>query len=57
MKHYILIYSDSVYQTDNLTKDHLVRLKQRLYDLIIDTQTNSIFDVETNSWKKIEVIE
>lgn len=51
---YLKITNELVWGTDNLTKEDLVRLVQRSYDCIIDTQENKTFNKDTNSWDDIK---
>lgn len=51
---HLKINGSLIWGTNELTRDDLIRLKQRSYDCIIDVQEGKYFDVETNSWKEIE---
>jgi hypothetical protein len=42
-----------VVQTDKLEKKHLLDLKQRMCEGIVDTENQTYFDVEKNEWIKI----
>ena len=41
---------------DKITKDDLIQIKMSVYDILIDTETGTMFDPETNSWLKITKI-
>lgn len=55
MKRYLIIggYRE-VAMLDDLTKQHLVDLKNGIYDAIIDTKNGNYFDPKTNTWVEIK---
>jgi hypothetical protein len=40
--------------TNNLTKEHLISVKNRNSDFLIDTENGTYYDAESNEWKEIE---
>lgn len=52
VKHYI----KGTYFTNNITREDLVGLKNGDCELIVDTENNTYFEVDTNSWKEIQTI-
>jgi hypothetical protein len=52
MKRYIKI-SPALWSQDTITRDDLVKVSQKVYDTIIDTQNGTYFDSDSNSWKNI----
>lgn len=58
MKRYLIIKywlydKEIVVTTDTLEKKHLLDLKQRMCEAIIDLQNGTYFDAENNVWKEI----
>lgn len=51
---WLKISRDTVWGTNNLTRDDLVNRRNGMYDLIIDTQENTAFDPDNNEWVKID---
>lgn len=51
---YLKITGNTIWGTNNLTKDDLVRLKNHGYDAIIDLEELKYFEAEENQWKNIE---
>lgn len=43
-----------IWATDTITREDLIRLKDRAYDAILDLHEWKYFDVDDNSWKDIE---
>ena len=58
MKRYLIIKywlyePEIVVSIDTIDKKHLLALKERECEAIIDTQNGTYFDAETNEWKTI----
>jgi hypothetical protein len=53
---YFKIIGNLVMATDELTKDDLVRVKNRTYDLLINKIEETYYDAEDNEWKPIEKV-
>ena len=51
---YIYEQWGEIYCKAEITKDDLIRVKNRDYDFLIDIQERSYFDGENNEWKVIE---
>lgn len=58
MKRYLLInytyFTEKIVTLDNLEKKHLLHLKERLCDAIIDLKYGTYFDPEENKWKEVK---
>lgn len=59
MKKYLIVgyLFDDIVQTDTITKDHLIQLKQGHFKAILDLTGGTYFDTETNNWLPIKTIE
>lgn len=53
MKRYIYEKFDEIKMTDVLDKQHLIDVKDRMSEFLIDTQEGKYFDAEENEWKEI----
>lgn len=58
MKRYLLLGTiyGRIVMIDEITKQHLIDLKARMFDSLIDTQNGTFFDVDANDWVKIDTI-
>lgn len=56
LKKYLIIKHSlyGIYMLDEITKKHLLDLKDGMIECIINTQTQSYFDVKSNEWKTIK---
>jgi hypothetical protein len=51
---YLKILGSTIWGTNNLKRDDLVRLKNHGYDSILDLQEFKSFDADNNEWVDIE---
>jgi hypothetical protein len=50
---YIFEKWGEIYGTNQLTREHLIAVKDRQSDYLIDTLEGKYFDAENNEWKDI----
>lgn len=50
---YIKVERDMLWGTDAITRDDLVRVRNRTYDTIINLDDLTQYDAENNTWKSI----
>ena len=51
---YLKINGIAIWGQNYITKDDLVKVKERYYDTIINTETNQYYDADENKWLDIE---
>jgi hypothetical protein len=51
---YLKIIGDVIWGTNNLTKEDLVRLKDGLYQCVIDLQEMKNFNAKFNQWEDVK---
>ena len=51
---YLKITGSVIWGTNTITRDDLVRVKNRSYDAVIDLQNMTTFNADTNSWDEIK---
>lgn len=58
MKGFIILdhYLTGTYQTNHLTKDDLVNVKNGYSKGVIDIDNSKIFDVDKNEWVEIKTV-
>jgi len=54
MKYRYIIWQGFWWGTDELTRDHLVRLKNGVYEGILDLQEWKYFDADENNWMDMD---
>lgn len=60
MKRYLLVkhwmHDKKTVQTDMIERKNLLDLKDGMCEAIIDTQNNTFFNAESNSWDEIKTV-
>lgn len=51
---YLKITGETIWGTNDLTREDLARLKGHSYDCILDLQKWKFFNADENSWEDIE---
>lgn len=56
MERYILVSSFSIVLKSEITKLDLHKVKSGYYDHIIDIESKTYYDADSNSWKEIDTV-